>query len=144
MKFSKSVMSSCISGHLDVSPCNAVIICHTLTHQRHSSPPLSCAACSQIFILPRITANIYHYCQDLNTCEEEKQYPRHNDWVHHKASTEDDHITTCFVSSVPLCWFPGDDPGLVTLQHCHPDSRHVPSAPEAAQTAIVSLMSFCL
>ena len=27
VKFSKSRMSTCISGHLDVSPCHAVIIC---------------------------------------------------------------------------------------------------------------------
>ena len=62
-----------------------------------------------------------------------------SDWVHLKAS-EDDRITTCFVASVPLGWFPEDDPGLGTLQHCQRDSRHVPPT----QTAIVSLMSFCL
>ena len=40
-------------------------------------------------------------------------HPGNNkDWVHHKA--EADRITTCFVASVPLRWFPEDDPSLVT------------------------------
>ena len=94
---------------------------------------LHCALSSQIFILPSITANICLDCQDLKTHTERKQsgslpHPgNNNDWVPHKA--EADRITTCFVASVPLRWFPEDDPGLVTLQHCHQDSRHVPCSP---------------
>ena len=64
-----------IFASVDILMSAPVMQSSYVTHPRHSSPLLSCAACSQIFILPRITANIYHYCQDLNTCEEEKQSP---------------------------------------------------------------------
>ena len=113
MKFSKSVMSSCISGHLDVSPCHAVIICHT--PKTLESASVMCSLQSNIYSAQNYSKYLPLLSRSKHMRGGKTVPTRYNGWVHHKASTEDDHITTCFVTSVPLCWFPGDDPGLVTL-----------------------------
>ena len=128
---------SVILHHLDVIPCHAVIIRHTPT-PRHST--VMCIVQSNIYSAQNYNKYL-PFLVKIWTHSEWKQssHGNNSDWVHLQAS-EDDRITTCFVASVPLGWFPEDDPSLVTLQHCQRDSRHVPPT----QTAIVSLMSFCL
>ena len=123
-----------ILHHLDVIPCHAVIICHKChtPTPRHST--VMCIVQSNIYSAQNYNKYLPLLSRSKHIQSSENSplwFPppgNNNDWVHLKVS-EDDRITTCFVASVPLRWFPEDDPSLVTLQHCHRDSRHVPDSP---------------
>ena len=124
VQFSK--LRSGIILHLDVSPCHAVIICHMSPLCDTRVGPCHLHGAVKYWLCPVLQPPIFACIVRIYKHIHRKKTVEFTPPLPHPNNNEADRITTCFVASVPLRWFPEDDPSLVTLLHCHQDYRHVP------------------